>query len=75
MFKIHFRGGGPLSGYLWILKCLTFLGGKKHFFLKSALIDKPEAKSQSKAQSPKKPKKGKRNLATGLVTKISFFSS
>ena len=30
-------------------------------------IDKPEAKSQSKAQSPKK---GQRNLASGLVTKI-----
>ena len=30
-------------------------------------IDKPEAKSQSKAQSPKK---GKRNLASRLVTKI-----
>ena len=32
------------------------------------LIDKPEAKSQSKA--PKSPKKGKRNFASGLVTKI-----
>ena len=31
-------------------------------------IDKPEAKAQSKA--PKSPKKGKRNLASGLVTKI-----
>ena len=28
------------------------------------LIDKPEAKSQSKAQAPKGPKKGKRNLAS-----------
>ena len=37
------------------------------------VIDKPEAKSQSKAQSPKPqkaPKREKRNLASGLVTKI-----
>ena len=33
-------------------------------------IDKPKAKSQSKAQSSKGPKKGKRNLASGLATKI-----
>ena len=33
-------------------------------------IDKPEAKSQSKAQDPTGPKKEKRNLASGLVTKI-----
>ena len=31
-------------------------------------IDKPEAKAQSKAQSPKKPQKGKREKR--LVTKI-----
>ena len=33
-------------------------------------IDKPEAKSQSKV----KPKKGRGNLASGLVTKISVQS-
>ena len=34
------------------------------------IFDKTEAKSQSKAQAPKGPKKGKSNLASGLVTKI-----
>ena len=30
--------------------------------LKESKIDKPEAKAQSKAQSPKRPQKGKRGI-------------